>query len=138
MIKGFLNECFHNSVFLCVQKSFSQSNVLLPHYKSRFCSSCCITRFSPRTSIWDELTDERFNNKFVILYTKPMLQVTGYIIQTTYVSRIPSPTMFSLDHINRVKFLLFIFTWHLFYWFLSMFCNHHKKPQLNTLSKLDL
>ena len=38
----------------------------------------------------------------VILYAKPMLQITGYIIQTTYLSRIPNPSMFCPDHGNDV------------------------------------
>ena len=85
--------------------------------KVDFAALAASTRFSPRTSIWNELTDERFNN-FVILYAKPMLQITGHIIQTTYLSRIPSPTMFSPDHITRIKFLLFILIW--FIWFISL------------------
>ena len=73
--------------------------------KVDFAALAASTRFSPRTSIWDELTDEKFNNNFVILYTKPMLQITGYIIQTTYLSRRPNPT-------------IFIFT--SFIWFISL------------------
>ena len=69
------------------------------------------TRFSSRISSWDELTDERLFSPnyliipFVILYTKPMLQITRYIIQTTYLSRITNPTMFIPDHITRIKFI---------------------------------
>ena len=47
-----------------------------------------------------------------------MLQITGYIIQTTCWSMIPNPTMLSPNLITRIKFLLFIFTW--FNWFISL------------------
>ena len=86
--------------------------------KADFAAFAAWTRFSRRTSIWDELTDEKFNNNFVILYMKPMLQITGHNIQTTYLSMITNPTMFSPDHITRIKFLLFIFTW--FIWFITL------------------
>ena len=89
-----------------------------PIIKVDFAAFAASTKFSPRTSVWDELTDEKFNNKFVILYTKPMLQITGYIIQITYLNRIPKPTMFIPDHITWIKFLLFTFSW--FIWFISL------------------
>ena len=47
-----------------------------------------------------------------------MLQITRYIIETTYLSMIPNPTMFSPDHITAIKFLLFICTW--FMWFICL------------------
>ena len=170
---------FITAYFYVYESRFPRAMLYCPIIKVDFVALAASTRFSPRTSIWDELTDEKFNNNFVILYTKPMLQITGYIIQTTYLSRIPNPTMFSPDHITRIK-LLFIFTWFIwfisltliiiimevnvlvivrfcvfnirqikvyihffwrndvFYRFVSMFFNHHKKPQLNTRSKLDL
>ena len=59
---------------------------------------------------WKVVLSELFNNHFVTLYTKPMLQITGYIIQTTYFRRMLNPTKFSSDHITKIKFL-FIFTW---------------------------
>ena len=89
-----------------------------PIMKVDFAALATSTRFSPRTSSWDELTDEKFNNNFVILYTELILQIAGYIVQITYLSRIPNPTMFSPDHITRIKFPLFIFTW--FIWFISL------------------
>ena len=103
------------------QSRFPRAVLYCPIIKVDFAALATSTRFSPRTSIWDELTDEKFNNNFVILYTKPMLQITGYIVQTIYLSRIPNPTMFSPDHISRIKLLLFIFTWFIwFIWFISL------------------
>ena len=84
------------------QSRFPRAVLYCPIIKVDFAALATSTRFSPRTSIWDELTDEKFNNNFVILYTKPMLQITGYIIQTTYLSRIPNPSMFCTDHGNDV------------------------------------
>ena len=49
--------------------------------KVDFAAYAASTRFSRRTSIWDELIDEKFNDNFVILYTKSKLHITGYIIQ---------------------------------------------------------
>ena len=107
--------CFPRSVLYC---SITHAD---------FATLAASIRFSPRASIWDELTDEEvvlskpFINNFVILYMKPMLQITGYIIQMTYLSRIPNPTMFSTDHITKIKFLIFIFTWFIwFIWFISL------------------
>ena len=136
-LKVFLVNVFITAYSCMYESCFPRGMFYCTIIKVDFAALAASTRFSPRTSIWDELTDEKFNNNS-ILYTKPMLQITGYIIQTTYSSRIPNPTMFSPDHIARIKFLLFIFTWYLFYRFVSLFCNHHKKPQFNTQSKLDL
>ena len=51
-----------------------------------------------------------------------MLQITVYIIQTTYLCRIPNPSMFSPDHVTTTPhvttFLLFIFIW--FIWIISL------------------
>ena len=66
MIKSFLNEYFHHSLFLCVRKSFSTGSVVLLHYKSRFCSSCCINQCcklldtSLKLHIWTKLYFESF------------------------------------------------------------------------------
>ena len=118
MVKDFLNECFIRAYFYLYESRFPRAMLYCPIIKVDFAALSASTRFSPRTSIWDELTDEKFNNNFVILYTKLMLQITGYINQTTYLSMVPNPTMFSPDHTTRIKFLLFIFTW--FIWFISL------------------
>ena len=136
-LKVFLMNALITAYSYMYESRFPRGMFYCTIIKVDFAALAASTRFSPSTSIWDELTDEKFNNNS-ILYTKPMLQITGYIIQTTYSSRIPNPTMFSPDHFTRIKFLLFIFTWYLFYRFVSLFCNHDKKPQFNTQSKLDL
>ena len=68
-----------------------------------------------RWTDWREVVLSKPFNKNFILYRKPMLQITGYIIQTTYLSRIPNPGMFSPDHVTMTPhvttFLLFIFIW---------------------------
>ena len=96
---------FITAYFYVYESRFPRAMLYCPIIKVDFVALAASTRFSPRTSIWDELTDEKFNNNFVILYTKPMLQITGYIIQTTYLSRRPNPT-------------IFIFT--SFIWFISL------------------
>ena len=107
---------FITTYFYVYESRFPRAILYWPIIKEDFAVLATSTRFSPRTSIWDELTDEKFNNNFVISYTEPMFQITGYIIQTTYLSRIPNPTMFSPDHITRINFLLFIFI----IWFISL------------------
>ena len=109
---------FITAYFYVYESRFPRAMLYCPIIKVDFVALAASTRFSPRTSIWDELTDEKFNNNFVILYTKPMLQITGYIIQITYLNRIPKPTMFIPDHITWIKFLLFTFSW--FIWFISL------------------
>ena len=109
---------FITAYFFVYERRFPGAMLYCAIIKVDFAALAASTRFSPRTSIWNELTDERFNNNFAILYAKPMLQITGHIIQTTFLSRIPNPTMFSPYHITRIKFLLFILTW--FIWFISL------------------
>ena len=107
-VKVFIMNIFITTYIYEYESHFPRAMLHFSIIKVDLAALATSARFSPRTSIWHELTDEKLfspNNPFVILYTKPMLQITGYIIQTTYLRWIANPTMFSPDHITKIKFL---------------------------------
>ena len=70
---------FITAYFYVYENCFPRPMLYFPIINVDFAALATSTMFSRRTSIWDELTDEKCSKNFVILYTKPMLLITGYV-----------------------------------------------------------
>ena len=75
----FLMNVFIAAYFYVYESCFPRPMLYFPIIKVDFAVLAASTMLSLITSIWDELTDEKFSKNFVIFNTKPMLLITGYV-----------------------------------------------------------
>ena len=96
-LKVFLKNIFIRTYFYVYEKRFPRGMLYCSTIKLDFAALTASARFSLNNinlrwiDWWEIVLSKPFNNHFVILYTKAMLQISGHIIQTIILIRTPNP-----------------------------------------------